>query len=51
MLFLNAIVHVVLVYALPIDLISVVTNVEWFATLAALITWHVWYIRKENLDA
>jgi hypothetical protein len=50
-LFLNAVVHVVLVYALPIDLINLVTNVEWFATLALLITWHVWYLRKENLDA
>lgn len=47
----NAVVHVVLVYTLPIDLISGVTTVEWFASLALLITWHVWYIRKENLDA
>ena len=47
----NAVVHVVLVYTLPIDLISLVTTVEWFASLACLITWHVWYIRKENLDA
>jgi hypothetical protein len=47
----NAVVHVVLVYTLPIDLISAVTTVEWFASLALLITWHVWYIRKENLDA
>jgi hypothetical protein len=47
----NAVVHVVLVYTLPVDLISGVTTVEWFASLALLITWHVWYIRKENLDA
>jgi hypothetical protein len=47
----NAVAHVVLVYTLPIDLISAVTTVEWFASLALLITWHVWYIRKENLDA
>jgi hypothetical protein len=47
----NAMAHVVLVYTLPIDLISLVTTVEWFASLACLITWHVWYIRKENLDA
>ncbi len=47
----NAVLHVVLLYALPIDLISLVTTVEWFASLACLITWHVWYIRKENLDA
>jgi hypothetical protein len=47
----NAVAHVVLVYTLPIDLISGVTTVEWFASLALLITWHVWYIRKENLDA
>jgi hypothetical protein len=47
----NAVVHVVLVYVLPIDLISLVTTVVWFAVLACLITWHVWYMRKENLDA
>ena len=47
----GAVVHVVLVYALPIDLISVVTTVVWFASLAGLIAWHVWYLRKENLDA
>lgn len=47
----NAVAHVVLVYTLPIDLISLVTTVEWFASLACLITWHVWYIRRENLDA
>jgi hypothetical protein len=47
----NAVVHVVLVYTLPIDLISLVTTAEWFASLACLITWHVWYIRKEHLDA
>jgi hypothetical protein len=47
----SAIVHIVLVYVLPIDLISVVTTVVWFATLACLIAWHVWYIRKEGLDA
>ena len=47
----SAVVHVILVYTLPIDLISAVTTVVWFATLAALITWHVWYIRKEHIDA
>jgi len=47
----NAVAHVVLVYTLPIDLISLDTTVEWFASLACLITWHVWYIRKEHLDA
>jgi hypothetical protein len=47
----NAVVHVVLVYTLPVDLISLVTTVEWFASLACLITWHGWYIRKENLEA
>ena len=47
----SAIVHIVLVYVLPIDLVSVVTTVVWFATLACLIAWHVWYIRKEGLDA
>jgi hypothetical protein len=47
----GAVVHIVLVYTLPIDLISLVTTVVWFASLACLVTWHVWYIRKENLDA
>jgi hypothetical protein len=47
----SAIVHLILVYALPIDLISVVTSVVWFATLGCLVLWHVWYLRKENLDA
>ena len=50
-LLVHAVVHVVLVYTLPIDLISVVTTVVWLGSLALLITWHVWYIRKENLDA
>jgi hypothetical protein len=47
----NAVAHIVLVYTLPIDLISLVTTVVWFAVLAFLITWHVWYIRKEDLEA
>jgi hypothetical protein len=47
----HAVVHVVLVYTLPIDLISLVTTVVWLGVLACLIAWHVWYIRKERLDA
>ncbi|MGI5233696.1 VC0807 family protein [Actinoallomurus sp. CA-142502] len=47
----SAVVHLVLVYTLPIDLISGVTTAVWFASLACLIAWHVWYIRKEDLDA
>jgi hypothetical protein len=47
----NAVAHVVLVYTVPIDLISLVTTVVWFGGLACLIAWHVWYIRKEHLDA
>jgi hypothetical protein len=50
-LLINAVVQIVLVYALPIDLISVVTTAAWFGGMACLVTWHVWYIRKENLDA
>ncbi|UOZ10955.1 VC0807 family protein [Amycolatopsis sp. WQ 127309] len=50
-LLISAIAHVVLVYTLPIDLISLVTNVQWFAMLAVLLVWHVWYLKKENLDA
>ncbi|ODU04857.1 MAG: hypothetical protein ABS81_08985 [Pseudonocardia sp. SCN 72-86] len=50
-LLVNAAVHVVLVYLLPIDLISLVTTVVWFASLGCLIAWHVWYIRKEGIDA
>ncbi|MFB9834757.1 VC0807 family protein [Actinoallomurus acaciae] len=47
----NAVIHVVLVYTLPIDLISLVTTLTWFGVLACLIAWHLWYLRKENLDA
>jgi hypothetical protein len=47
----NAVVHVVLVYTLPVDLIALVTTVVWFAALAGLIAWHVWYLRKEGLEA
>jgi hypothetical protein len=47
----GAVVHVVLVYTLPIDLISLVTTVVWFTSLGCLIAWHVWYIGKEHLDA
>ncbi|MCR6484638.1 hypothetical protein M8542_17570 [Amycolatopsis sp. OK19-0408] len=50
-LFAGAVLHIVLVYTLPIDLIALVTNVAWFGALALLIGWHVWYLRKENLDA
>jgi AcrR family transcriptional regulator len=34
-----------------VDLISLVTNVVWFASLGCLITWHAWYLRKENREA
>lgn len=47
----NAVAHIVLVYTLPIDLISVVTTVVWLGALGCLIGWHVWYIRTEHLDA
>lgn len=50
-LLVNAVVHVVLVYTLPVDLISLVTTVVWFASMACLVTWHVWYIRRENVEA
>ncbi|MEV5708255.1 VC0807 family protein [Actinoallomurus sp. NPDC052274] len=47
----NAVIHIVLVYTLPIDLISLVTTVAWFGVMACLVAWHVWYLRKENLEA
>ncbi|MFC7658557.1 VC0807 family protein [Pseudonocardia benzenivorans] len=50
-LLVNAVIHVVLVYLLPIDLIALVTTVVWFVVLGCLIAWHVWYIRKEDIDA
>jgi hypothetical protein len=50
-LLVNAAIHVVLVYLLPIDLIALVTTVVWFVVLGCLIAWHVWYIRKEDIDA
>lgn len=33
---------------LPIDLISLVTTVTWFASLGCLIAWYVWYLRKRT---
>ncbi len=50
-LLVNAAVHVVLVYTLPIDLISLVTTLVWFAVLGCLIAWHVWYLRTRHLEA
>jgi hypothetical protein len=47
----GAVLHIVLVYTLPIDLIALVTNVAWFGALGVLVVWHVWYLRKENLEA
>ncbi|WP_284743551.1 VC0807 family protein [Amycolatopsis sp. RTGN1] len=47
----GAVLHIVLVYTLPIDLIALVTNVAWFGALAVLIVWHLWYLKKANLDA
>lgn len=47
----GAVLHIVLVYTLPIDLIALVTNVAWFGALAVLLVWHLWYLKKENLDA
>lgn len=34
-----------------VDLIALVTTVAGYGALACLIVWHIWYIRKENLDA
>lgn len=47
----HAVVHVFIAYLVPIDLVSLVATVVWLFVLACLITWHVWYLRKENLDA
>jgi hypothetical protein len=47
----NAVVHVVLGYTVPIDLISLVTTAVWFAVLGCLIAWHVWYLRTRHLEA
>jgi len=47
----GAVLHIVLVYTLPIDLIALVTNVTGFGALAVLIGGHLWYLKKENLDA
>lgn len=50
-LLVHAAAQVLLVYTLPIDLISLVTTVVWLTTLACLIAWHVGYIRRNNLEA
>ncbi len=50
-LVLDTAVHVALVYLLPIDLVAIVSNVQWWVVLAALLTFHVWYIRKEQIGA
>jgi hypothetical protein len=48
---LDTAVHVALVYLLPIDLVAIVSNVQWWVVLAALLTFHVWYLRKEGIGA
>jgi hypothetical protein len=50
-LVLDTVVHVALVYLLPIDLVAIVSNVQWWVVLAALLTFHVWYLRKEQIGA
>jgi hypothetical protein len=50
-LVLDTAVHVALVYLLPIDLVAIVSNVQWWVVLAALLTFHVWYLRKEGIGA
>jgi hypothetical protein len=50
-LVIDTAVHVALVYLLPIDLVAIVSNVQWWVVLAALLTFHVWYIRKEGIGA
>jgi hypothetical protein len=50
-LVLDTAVHVALVYLLPIDLVAIVSNVQWWVVLAALLSFHVWYIRKEQIGA
>jgi hypothetical protein len=47
----HAVAHVVLACVLPIDLIDIVSTIVWAATMTLLVTWHVWYIRKNHLDA
>jgi hypothetical protein len=50
-LVLDTAVHVALVYLLPIDLVAIVSNVQWWVVLAALLTFHVRYLRKEQIGA
>ncbi|KAA8882128.1 hypothetical protein F3087_39455 [Nocardia colli] len=48
---LDAFVRVLLAYTLPIDAIPLVSTVQWLVVLAALITFHNFYLTKHGLKA
>ncbi|WP_051124843.1 VC0807 family protein [Amycolatopsis benzoatilytica] len=50
-LFLSSVASIVLTYLLPIDLINLVTSVQFYAILAALLGFHFYYTKKRDLRA
>ncbi|MGA8114983.1 MAG: VC0807 family protein [Actinocatenispora sp.] len=50
-LLLDSAVSVALSYLLPIDLIALVANVQWYVVLAGVIAFHVYYTKKVDLRA
>ncbi|MFI9813820.1 VC0807 family protein [Saccharothrix variisporea] len=50
-LFVSAVAGVVLSYTLPIDLINLVTSVQFYAVLALLLAFHLYYTKKRGLRA
>jgi hypothetical protein len=50
-LFLSAVAGVLLSYTLPIDLINLVTSVQFYAVLAILLAFHLYYTRTRDLRA
>ena len=50
-LLLEAVVRVVVAYALPIGLVPLVTTIQYLVMLACLLSWFFWYTNKHGLRA
>ena len=50
-MFVSSVAGIALTYLLPIDLITIVTSVQFYAILAALLGFHVYYTKKRGLRA
>jgi hypothetical protein len=48
---LDALVRVLLAYAIPIDSVPLVSTVQWLVVLGGLVTFHIAYITKHGLKA